>query len=60
VLAGYTNWDFLLIKTDAGGAIPEFSPPVILPLLVITTLLAVVMYRKKSIKIKQHGVYINS
>ena len=38
--------DFWLVKTDEHGIIPEFPPWTILPLLLATTLAAII-YRKK-------------
>jgi len=50
VLAGYSlvgaNMNFLVIKTDEFGTIPEFPSWAILPLLLVTTL-TVIIYRKK-------------
>jgi len=42
--AGYR--DFLLVKTDEYGVIPEFPSWVILPLFIITTLFAIIIKKK--------------
>lgn len=39
--------DFWLLKTDGNGVVPEFPSTLILPLFIITTLLAVIVCRRK-------------
>ena len=43
---GAGNSDFLLVKTDEHGVIPEFPSWVILPLFIITTLFAITFKKR--------------
>jgi hypothetical protein len=56
-LAGFTasdggDLDFLLVKTDQSGVVPEFPAIFVLTLLVAATAIAVVVYRKKPTRFK--------
>ena len=44
--------DFLLIKTDPSGVVPEFPAVLVLTLLVAATTLAVVAYRKAPARLR--------
>ena len=53
-LAGLTDsfdaggWDFWLVKTDADGVIPEFTPSMILVTLITTVTLTAVLVKRKN------------